>query len=97
MNEKNDCSRLVENKPVNEEIVTEVSVDKVRIAVNGIKNGKALRPGGISAELLKFLRMEGWTWLALFFYKLLLKEARLDLTTSLTLHWYQFSKRKVMC
>ena len=45
------------------------------MAVSGMKNGKAIGPDGIPVEVWKILRVDGWSWLALFFNKLLLEEA----------------------
>ena len=75
MNEENDWNGVLESKPLNQGLVRKVNVDEVRAAVNGMKNGKALGPDGIPVEVWKLLRMDGWTWLALFFNKLLLEEA----------------------
>ncbi|KAJ8709706.1 hypothetical protein PYW08_009710 [Mythimna loreyi] len=75
MNEENNWSGVLENKPVNVGLVRMVSVEEVRVAVNGMKNGKAIGPDGIPVEVWKLLRVDGWVWLALFFNKLLQEEA----------------------
>lgn len=48
-----------------------VSVDEMRMTVNGI----AIGPDGITTEVRKSLRRDGWTWLDLFFNTLLLEKA----------------------
>nr|XP_049695446.1 uncharacterized protein LOC126054299 [Helicoverpa armigera] len=74
MNEENEWSGVLHNKPVNEGLVRNICVDEVRKALNGMKNGKALGPDEIPVEVWKLLRMNGWKWLALFFNKLLQEE-----------------------
>ncbi|KAJ8716309.1 hypothetical protein PYW08_013594 [Mythimna loreyi] len=55
-----------------------VTMDEVRIAVNGMKKSKAIGPDGIPVEVWKLLKVDGWMLLALFFNKFLREEAILD-------------------
>lgn len=55
-------------------MVREVSVDEVKKAVLGMKNGKAVEQDGIPAEIWKILRVYVFKWLTLFFNKLLYEE-----------------------
>ncbi|KAJ8717472.1 hypothetical protein PYW08_005871 [Mythimna loreyi] len=75
INEENNWSGSLESKPINVGLVRMVSMNEVRIVVNGMKNGKAIGPDGIPVEVWKLLKVDGWMWLALFFNKLLREEA----------------------
>ncbi|KAJ8708732.1 hypothetical protein PYW08_010114 [Mythimna loreyi] len=75
MNEEIYWTGSLESKPINVGLVRTVSIDEVRIAVNAMKNGKAIGPDGIPDELWKLSNVDGWMWLALFFNKLLREEA----------------------
>ena len=55
MNEEKDWIGVLESKPVNQELLRKVSEDEVRIAVNGVKNGKALGPDGLPVDVWKLL------------------------------------------
>ncbi|XP_013169614.1 PREDICTED: uncharacterized protein LOC106119245, partial [Papilio xuthus] len=74
MNEENIWSGVLEEVPVNIGMVKEISVEEVKKAVQGMKNGKAVGPDGIPVEVWKLLKADGWVWLTLFFNKLLQEE-----------------------
>ncbi|CAH2099151.1 unnamed protein product [Euphydryas editha] len=74
MNEENEWRGVLENVRSNEGRVKEVSIEEVRMAVESMKNGKAVGPDGIPAEVWKFLKVDGCKWLTLFFNKLLQEE-----------------------
>ncbi|XP_063545710.1 uncharacterized protein LOC134753703 [Cydia strobilella] len=75
MNEENDWSGVLENARNNIGMVKEITIEEVKMAVQGMKNGKAVGPDGIPVEVWKFLKADGWKWLTLFFNKLLQEEA----------------------
>nr|XP_034840839.1 uncharacterized protein LOC117996811 [Maniola hyperantus] len=74
MNEENEWSGELDNVPTNLGMVEQVSIDEVRKAVQSMKNGRATGPDSIPAEVWKFLKEDGWSWLTLFFNKLLHEE-----------------------
>ncbi|XP_045774233.1 uncharacterized protein LOC123873432 [Maniola jurtina] len=74
MNEENEWSGELANVPTNLGVVKQVSIDEVRMAVLSMKNGRATGPDSIPAEVWKFLKGDGWSWLALFFNKMLHEE-----------------------
>ncbi|XP_045454524.1 craniofacial development protein 2-like [Melitaea cinxia] len=53
MNEENEWSGVLENVRSNEGMVKEVSIEEVKMAVQSMKNGKAVGPDGIPAEVWK--------------------------------------------
>ncbi|CAH2108403.1 unnamed protein product [Euphydryas editha] len=74
MNEENEWSGVLEHVRSNEGMVKEVSIKEVKMAVQSMKNGTAVGPDCIPAEVWKSWNANGWKWLTLFFNKLLQEE-----------------------
>ncbi|XP_047029965.1 uncharacterized protein LOC124637498 [Helicoverpa zea] len=74
MNEENVWNGILQEAQVNKGLVREISMDEVERALGSMKNGKALGPDDIPAEVWKVLKRNGCMWLTLFFNKLLHEE-----------------------
>ncbi|XP_047029963.1 uncharacterized protein LOC124637497 [Helicoverpa zea] len=74
MNEENVWNGILQEAQVNKGLVREISMDEVERALGSVKNGKALGPDDIPAEVWKVLKRNGCMWLTLFFNKLLHEE-----------------------
>nr|XP_049692389.1 uncharacterized protein LOC126053698 [Helicoverpa armigera] len=74
MNEENVWNGIHQEAQVNKGLVREISMDEVERALGSMKNGKALGPDDIPAEVWKVLKKNGCMWLTLFFNKLLHEE-----------------------
>ncbi|XP_047984785.1 uncharacterized protein LOC125225222 [Leguminivora glycinivorella] len=85
MNEENDWTGVLDDAKSNIGMVKEITVEAVKMAVQGMKNGKAVGPDDIPVEVWKVLKADGWKWLTLFFNKLLQEEAIPDEWCSSTL------------